>query len=57
MKEAGVEVDEVHEVFATKTGVDLESEEDKESGEWKLDRSTMSELGVRDGIAKAGKND
>ena len=55
LKEVGVEVDEGHEVSVTKTGVKLESEKDKESGEWELDRSTMSGPGVRDGIAKADK--
>ena len=32
LKEVGIEVDEGHEVSITKTGVKLESEEDKESG-------------------------
>ena len=55
LKEVGVEVDEGHEVSVTKTGVKLESEKDKESGEWKFDGLTVSGPGVGDGIAKADK--
>ena len=55
LKEEGVEVDIGYEVTIAESGVELESEKNKEDWERELDMSVMSGPGVRDGIAKADK--
>ena len=52
IKEVGIEVDICDKVTIAELGIELEFEKNKESGKGELDRSTMSGLGVGDGIAK-----
>ena len=54
-QQVGVEVHKGDEVTIAESRVELESEEDKENGEWELDRSAVSGPDVGDGIAKADK--
>jgi hypothetical protein len=55
IKEVEIEVDMCDKVTIAESGVELESEKGKEDRERELDRSTMSEPGVRDGAAKADR--
>ena len=54
-QQVGVEVDMGYEVTIAESEVELESEKNKESGEWELDRSAVSGPSVGDSIAKADK--
>ena len=55
LKEVGIEVDLRNKVTISQTRVELECEQDKESGEGELDRPTPPGSDVENGIAKADK--
>ncbi|MBY8998195.1 MAG: hypothetical protein KGD60_10710 [Candidatus Thorarchaeota archaeon] len=55
LKEVGIEVDLCNKVTISQTRVELECEQDKESGEGELDRPTPRASDVGNGIAKADK--
>jgi len=55
VKKVGIEVEICNKVTIPKSHVELESQKDKESGEWKLHRPTMRASDVRNSIAKADK--
>ncbi len=55
IKRIGIEVEIGNKVTIPKAHVELESQQDKESRKWELDRSTMKPPDIRNRIAKADK--
>ncbi len=55
VEERGIEVHICHKVAVPKPRVDFEAKEDKEGGEWELDRPTTRAPDIRDRSAKAQK--